>query len=346
MTQSEFFGAIESNLLQFAESRIPLPAYNLPGLLRDGERLRLIGKMVRLSSLRKLTDRDSSAPSCIRAYDLVSSRIPFSGRKRFRVFAAYSEEATEEAYRRAKFLVRKWYQESGWADAASERPFAGAMVIGSGHAWPEDLRPNADDRPFETVVFHVLAAPHERAECGMAVKTLGDANAGALIFRALIPETFEERAKRVSDYVAKLFRQESGTVTVERVADTTGVSPNDVSHIFNDLQAEGTVVIRKRNPKNHVGVLTEAARMYVEPGTASLWKRMVSKNHGAWYTQRGFCTLFSLGTGGCLVLLLTKGLEALLPEQILQYQWLLFLVGGFLVTGCLLFTIRSFVRRI
>ncbi len=346
MTQSEFFGAIESNLLQLAESRIPLPAYNLPGLLRNDGHLRLIGKMVRLTSLRKLTDRDSSAPPCIRAYDLVSSRIPFAERKRFRVFAAYSEEATEEAYRRAKFLVRKWYQESGWADAASERPFAGALVVASGQTWQKDVRPNADDRPFETVAFHVLAAPHARAECGMSVKTLGDANAGALIFRALIPETFEERAKRVSDYVAKLFRQESGTVTVERVADATGLSPNDVSHIFNDLQAEGTVVIRKRDPRHHAGVLTKAARMYVEPGTAPLWKRMVSKNQGAWYTKKDFCTLFSLGTCGYLVLLLTKCLEALLPEQILQHQWLLYLVGGFLVTGCLLLAVRALVRRI
>lgn len=346
MTQGDFFGAIESNLRQLAESRIPLPEYNLPGWLRGDGHLRLVKGMIKLKSVRKLTDRDSTAPSNVRVYDLVSSKLPFVERQRFRVFAAYAEEATAESYRQAKFLVRKWYQESGWADAASDRPFAGAMVVGSRCAWPREMRPNADDIPFEHVAFQVLAAPHARAEFGVVGVTQGDEDAGALVFRALLPETFEERSQRVVDHVERLFRQQSGTVTVERVADETGVSSDDVSNIFNDMQAKGLATIRRKDPRRHVGVMTKAECMYVEPGSAPFWKRMVSKSQGAWYTQKGFCTLLSVGTCGYLLLLMTKGLEHILPEQVMQHRWLLYAVGGLLGAGCLLLAIRAFIKRI
>ena len=346
MTQSDFFGAVESNLREQVASHMPLPEYNLPAFLRGDGHLRLVRGMVKLKNLKKLTSRDSSAPANIRVYDLVSSKIPFAERLRFRIFAAYAEEATAESYRQVKFLIRKWYQESGWADAASDRPFAGAMVVGSDQTWPKGMRPNADDLPFEHVVFHMLASPHERREFGIAEVTQGDADAGALIFRAMHPETFEERAQRVVDYVERLFRQQDGTVTVERVAEATGMSPVDVSNIFNDMQAKGLAIIRKKDPKRHVGVMTKAESMYVEPGSASAWKRMVSKSQGAWHVQKGFCALLSLGTCGYLLLLVTKALEHILPEQLMQHRWLLYAVGALLGAGCLLLVIRAFIKRI
>lgn len=292
MTQSDFFGAVESNLREQVASRMPLPDCNLPDFLQGEGCWRLVRGMVRLRDFKKLTERDSSAPANIRVYDLVSSWIPFAERLRFRVFAAYSEEATAESYRQVKFLIRKWYQESGWADSGLNRPFAGAMVVGSGQAWPKGMRPNADDLPFEHVAFHLLACPHERRELGIAEVTLGDAETGALIFRAMHPETFEERSQRVVDYVERLFRQQDGTVTVERVAEATGMSSADVSNLFNDMQAKGMAIIRKKDPRRHVGVMTKAESMHVEPGSASVWRRMASKGRGAWHVQKGFCALF------------------------------------------------------
>ena len=344
MTQSDFFGAVESNLREQVASHMPLPEYNLPAFLRGEGHLRLVRGLVRLKSLKKLTDRDSSAPANIRVYDLVSSKIPFAERLRFRVFAAYAEEATAESYRQVKFLIRKWYQESGWADASTGRPFAGAMVVGSGRAWPKGMRPNADDIPFEHVAFHLLACPHERPELGVVEVTQGDADAGALIFRAMHPETFGERAQRVVDYVERLFKWQDGTVTVERVAEATGISPADVSNIFNDMQAKGLAIIRKKDPRRHVGVMTKAERMYVEPGSASALQRMLSKSKGAWYMQKGFCVILSLGA--CVLLLMNMLFEHLLPEQVMQHRWQLYALGALLGIGCLLLAIRALIKRI
>lgn len=285
MTQGDFFGAVEDNLRRLAESGLPLPACDLPdGPCGDGGG-RLFRRFVRLREFRKLTDRDAAAPVCVRAYDLVSGGIPLFGKWRVRAFAAYSEEATEEGYRRAKFLVRKWYQESGWAGAQSDRPFAGAMVVGSGNAWPKGMSPNADDLPFEQVAFQLLAAPHERAGFGVSGATLGGGDVGAWILRALLPETFEARRRRVADCVERLFRLQDGTVTAERVASATGMPPHDVMRIFCDLQAHGVVTIRRKAIGSLVGARSEAERVYVEPGPDSLWRRLAARRRGAWFAQ-------------------------------------------------------------
>ena len=63
MTQSDFFGAVESNLREQVASHMPLPEYNLPAFLRGDGHLRLVRGMVKLKSLKKLTSRDSSAPA-------------------------------------------------------------------------------------------------------------------------------------------------------------------------------------------------------------------------------------------------------------------------------------------
>ena len=345
MTDLEFFGAIESNLRQLVESRSPLPEYNLPDLLRGEGHSRLIRGMVKLKSLKHLTRRDPDAPCNIRVYDLISSKLPVVGQQRFRVFAAYSEEATEASYRNAKYLIRSWYQKSGWAFAAADNPYCGAIVVGSGCGWPEDMRPNADDIPFEHVAFHLLTAPHKREEFGVASVTHGDAESGKLIFRALVPETFEERENRVVEYVKKMFAQQYGTVTVERVANATGVSADDVSNIFNDMQARGLAIIRRKKSKQCAGATTDAERMYVEPGTAPMWKRLVSRKRGEWYKQRGFFSLLSVGAFGYFILLFTKCFECILPGQIMRHQWLLYTIGAVLGLGCLALVIRAVVKR-
>ena len=345
MTQEVFFGSIESNLRQLVESRSSLPEYNLPSLLRGEGHARLIRGMLKIKGFENLTKRDRLIPPNIRVYDLISSKLPIIGQQRFRVFAAYSEVATEESYRYVKYHIRKWYQESGWADALSNNPYCGAIVVGSGRKWTENMRPNADDLPFEHVAFHLLAAPHKCEELGMTAITHGDAEDGALIFRALLPETFERRSERVVNYVQRLFRQRSGTVTVERVASATGVSQEDVSNIFNDMQADGCAILKKKNPKHQVGPITNAECMYVEPGCAPIWKRAVSRNHGKWYKQKGSCCLLSVGTFGYIMLLSTKLLENILPDQIMQHRWLLYTVGGILGLGCVALFIRGFFKR-
>lgn len=347
MTQDEFFGAIEGNLRILAEAKMPLPQHNLPMMLCGSGHRRFLRGLFKLVRLEEREERRGTSITNVRVYDLVSGKIPFCERMRFRVFAAYSDEATEEAYRRAKHLVRKWYQESGWATADTCCPYAGAMVVGSNSRWPEQMKPNGDGAPFEHVAFHMLACPHDRKEFGVRAECLGPANdSGSLIFRAMLPEPFEVREGRVKAFVVNQFKLpesvRGGSITVDCVAEKTGVSPDDISNIFNDMQAEGHGIIRKIKD---TGGKTDAESLCIDPGKAPMWKRLVSNNQGRWYIQKGFCSLLSVGTFGYLLLLVTKALEHLLPEHIMQHKWALLAVLFLLGTGGILLALRALFKR-
>ena len=347
MTQSEFFSGIENNLRRLTESRITLPDYNLPGLIRGEGYQAILRNMMKIKTLKKLTAKDPSTPSNVRVYDLISGGLPGVGKQKFRIFAAYVEEPTRDAYKEVKFKIRKWYQESGWADAV-DKPYAGAMVVASGKSWPDGMAPNADDIPFPQVVFHVLSAPNPNPKLGIEMATLGDADVGAVIFRAL-GEDFEASRKRVEEYVMQQFKlpesAREGHLFVEDVADKTKLSEDDVSNIFNDMQADGKLTICKANRRSGSAVKSQAAAMYVVEGAASYWKRRVSKSQGAWYTKTGFCTI-SAGTVLYLIYLVFSALKNRITDLISgDMAILLYVIGGLAVTGCLLLAIKFILRN-
>lgn len=323
MTSSEFFGAIENNLRQLAEVKIDLPQCNLPALISKDGKLSMLGGMIRLNRLEILTHRDRLAPPDVRVYDLVSMKLPMLGALRFRIFAAFAGEATPESYRNAKYRIRKWYQESGWAESRSKAAFAGAIVVGADSSWPADMRPNADDIPFAHVAFQMLTAPHERSEIGVTASRLGDGEVGETIFRALIPETFEAREQRVASHVERLFRQQCGTVTVERVAADTGMPAGDVFNIFHGLQAKGVGRIGKKRGNRRLEGLSPEEQVYIEPGSAAFWRRILSRRMGAWYRHKGVCTVVSLGALGCLMSLCGDFLKDFVIDLLCNNQLLL-----------------------
>ena len=166
MTQDEFFGPIEHNLGQLASGRGELPSYNIP---RIGILAGSVGKLkwlTRVKSFRIVSKADPGCPSNVRCYDLLSSKMPFSGRIRFRIFACYADEPTRSGYGKAKRAIRRWYQESGWANC-SEQPYAAAIVVGAASPWEPGMTPNADDMPCDNVAFRMLVASHPQPEKGI-----------------------------------------------------------------------------------------------------------------------------------------------------------------------------------
>lgn len=252
MTQDEFFGAIEHNLQQLAAAR---------------ERLPLCGW--RVHGYRCISKDDEACPRNVRCYDLVEADPLFGKPGFFRIFACYAGESTADGYRSAKFAIRKWYQESGWA-ASSERPAAAAMVVGAAAVWEQGVTPNADDMPCGNVAFRMLAAPHPERRGGICTVKDGNVASCLPVCRALVPETFDNVEKRVRDCVARLFLPDGdvvggGFLTIRRVLDELPMLSCDfIERVFEKMQAEGT---------HHMGKLPRAegretpeSRTYIQKG--------------------------------------------------------------------------------
>lgn len=250
MTQDEFFGAIEHNLQQLAAK----------GERVGGERVK---------GFRCITRGDVSCPPNVRCYDLLPGG-PESCAV-FRAFACFADDSTHEGYRRAKFAIRKWYQESGRARSC-EQPRA-ALVVGAAAQWPEGMEPNADDMPCAGVALRMLAAPHVRPEMGVAVAKSGDFGSFRAVCRALVPETFDRVERRVRDCVARLFLPDGsvlggGYLTVRRVMDELPMIPRDfVEEVFGRMQREGGHRV-ERLPRA-VGGETPESRICIKIGPPS-----------------------------------------------------------------------------
>lgn len=345
MTQNEFFGGIESNLRRLKDARITLPDYNLPGAIHGDGCQRILRHLMRVKKLKRLTEKDPTAPNNIRVFDLVSGRVPGISRLKFRVFAAFVEEPTQEAYREVKFRLRKWYQESGWADAQA-KPYAGAMVVGAAKAWPNGMTPNSDDLPFDEVEFLALSAPRLDPRQGVELATRGDPSVGDIIFRAL-GESFESQKQRVEDYVQQQFalpeEARDGRMTVAVVAGKTGVPEDDVSYIFNDFQGEGKLTVQKLKSKGR----TLAESTFVVNKPPSFWRQLVSRCQGKWYAQSGYCTLLSLGTLGLLLHLAWAPAKDMVFDCVKGHVLIsLCVVGGLAaMAGCLLVVLKFLMRN-
>ena len=230
MTQDDFFGTIENNIQQLASK---------------GERA---GKD-RVRGCRCITRGDSCCPPNVRCYDLLPNSPSSGARAVFRVFACFADESTHDGYRKAKFAIRKWYQESGRARAC-EQPRA-ALVVGASMQWPEGMEPNAEDMPCGSVAFRMLAAPHVQSEKGLRIAKAGDVRSYPAVFRALVPEAFDKVEKRVRDCVTRLFLPDGsvvggGFLTARRVMDELPMIPCDfVVEVFDKMQREGGHRIEK-----------------------------------------------------------------------------------------------------
>ena len=252
MTQEDFFGAIEHNLQQLAARRECLPQCGW-----------------RVGGYRCVTREDESCPRNVRCYDLVSVKPFFGGPEFFRVFACYADESTGNGYRAAKFAVRKWYQESGWA-ASSERPSAAAMVVGAASAWEQGLVPNADDMPCGNVAFRMLVASGPEPNGIVLTEKNGDWGAYVPVCQALVPETFDKVERRVRDCVEGLFLPNGevvggGFLTVRRVMDELPMVPGDlIGQVFGKMQAEGKYNIGELPSAE--GRETVEARRYIKRG--------------------------------------------------------------------------------
>ncbi len=226
MTREDFFGAIEHNLQQLAAK---------------GERAGACGGRVR--GFRCITRGDSCCPPNVRCYDLLPDEPGSGASAVFRVFACFADESTDGGYRKSKFEIRKWYQESGRA-AASEQPRA-ALVVGASTQWPEGMEPNAEDMPCGNVAFRMLAAPHQQPENGLRIIKSGDVQSYREVSYAMVPEMFDKVEKRVRDCVNSLLLPDGsvmggGYLTVSKVMDELPMIPCDfVVKVFYKMQQEG-----------------------------------------------------------------------------------------------------------
>lgn len=348
MTQDEFFGAIEHNLRQLAKGRGELPSYNIPriGLLAGS-----FGKLkflTRVKGCRIVSKDDFCCPPNVRCYDLFSSKMLFSGRIMFRIFACFADEPTREGYRKAKCAIRRWYQESGRADS-SEQPYAAAIVMGAASPWESGMKPNADDMPCDHVAFRMLVASHPQQEERICTAKEGDVDSCAAVCHALVPVTFDMVERAVRECVKKLFLPDGtvvggGYLTISRVRERLPMLPAVViANIFAKMQAEGTHTLR-RLPRAE-GRESLDSRLYVENRPPSWWRRLLSKGESEWYTQSRLCRLVSLGTLGSLLLLPLSVVEKISPELLFAHRWIVLAVCCGLLGLCLLLWLLGFMRR-
>lgn len=312
MTQDEFFGAIEWNLKQLIQEKAPLPEYNLP--CRNLKVVRWTRGVFRARRLLEISKTNPPAPKNVRVWDLVGMRL-FGGRPlKFRVFACYADHGDAGACKQVKFDLRKWYELSGLTGGCT-RPYSCALVIGCGEELKEDAQPTGFDLPGGTP-FEMWTWKGMRGPCA---KCFGAGTVGQVVSRAMTPEAFDRCKDRVRDAIDS---EHSGHVTVEVVAEKTGVGEDVVSNIFNDLVKSGKYVVGKLPAHTAQGERrTLAQRMYIERGTPGLLQQFAAKRRGNWYVQDGFIPAAALSVVGI-------GLLAL--EQIAAK-----VVASTLLRGCL-----------
>lgn len=335
MTQSEFFGAIKSNLDVLAQERVPLPLHNLPG--RDWATVSFLRGIFRIRKVLEL-ETAKRMPDNVRVWDLVGSRMGGGRPLKFRVFACFSDDANQEGCREAKFALRKWYQSSGLTHG-HDLPYSGVLVVGTSGIIANGRKPAGEDIP-DFVTFEMWAGSRMGSDYP-EVRTFGSQDTiGERIVHAVTPETFDSCSDRVKREVDACLRDPSftGFVTVRKIADRTGVCDKVVSSMFYDLMGSGEYSTRERKPSPGVPA-TKAELCYIEHKAPGFWEKLDAKRRGKWYVQEGprAVAAFSL-TGLCLWLLektAIKNVSQFLPS-VLDHSWLLIvlaLAGAIAVTG-------------
>ena len=352
MTQEEFFGAIEHNLQLLAAKRAELPLYNIP---RIGIFLGKFGNLKLLSRIKEFKciakGGDPQCPDNVRCYDLLSSKALFVGPIRFRVFACFADAPTAEGYRLAKRAIRRWYQQSGWANNECEMPYAAAIVVGAASPWEDGLTPNAVDPPSANVniAFRMLAASSPQPGNGMVIEKEGDVGACIIVYQALVPETFDKVERRVRDCVENLFLPNGdviggGYLTVRKVMDRLPKIPYKVIvNIFVKMQGEGNY--RKDLLPKDAGRELDEQRVYLEKRPPSFLKKWLSRLEPEWYTQNRVSRLVGLGSVGALLTVPLQLFEHFIPDLIMPYRFMIFLVVSSLLGVCLILWLWFLLRR-
>ena len=216
MNANDFFGGIKNNLDHLVEAS-----------RADAE--------TRFTKVVSLTDKQPNVPNGVQVYDLHVTRKDSADK--FRVFAAFVDEPSPEAYCDVKFRIRIWYQNSGWA-FAQQPPYAGALTIGAAKAWPTGMMPNANDVPFSKVNFQMLSASSEKDAGGWNSVFFGNHQNDAVILRALGEDFFLQK-QRVEDCRNGLLRC-GVEFTAKHVAERMNVPEDAVRHILDELQGKGS----------------------------------------------------------------------------------------------------------
>ena len=335
LTQDQFFGAIQSNFRDLARNCPPsVPQNRLHGVWRLAGHSVLMGFWTKLSAKMKcITDGDRDARTNLRAYDLYTP-LGLNGRRlRFRVVAYFIEgEPTVETYRLAKRRVLAWHnRRTDNGRSARERFDFGALVIGSSRPWAADVAANGCDMP-EEADFQLLAAPSREKTLGLDVsRRMGDYDEGRVFFRALEPESFDDRRNRV---LAEVDKAAAGSaISPREISDRTGVPLDDVKNMFVEFQGSGRITL-----VNHDGMAVKRSL------GAFSWKRIKSQAKGRWYGRKSPYAAVTVGVGGLLSILIGVT-EKILPHQLLAHRWLLVSFGLIAICWLAFFGLGALIRK-
>lgn len=337
LTQDQFFGAIHSNLKDLVRNCPPaVPRNRLHGAWHLAARSVLFGAWTKLSvKVKCITDGDREARTNMRAYDLHTPPGLNGSRLRFRVVAYFIEgEPTMETYRLAKRRVLAWHnRRTDNGRSPRERFDVGALVIGSSRPWETDVAANGSDMP-EEADFQLLVAPSRGgAVTGLDVsRRMGDYDEGRVFFRALEPESFDDRRNRVLAEIDK--EPLEAVISPNQISARTGVPLDDVWNMFNEFQGSGRITLLDDSNcmavKHNLGLFS--------------WKRLRSQSKGRWYGQKSPYAAVTFGITGMLSLLIGVA-EKILPHQLMAHRWL-FVTIGLLTIGCLaVFGLGALFRR-
>ena len=336
LTQDQFFGAIQSNLGDLARNCPPaVPQNRLHGAWRLAAHSVLLGFWTKLSvKVKCITDGDCDVRTNLRAYDLYTPPGLNGRRLRFRVVAYFIEgEPTAETYRLAKRRVLAWHnRRTDNGRSVRERFDFGALVIGSPCPWAADVTANGCDMP-EEADFQLLAAPfRDERTPGLDVsRRMGDYDEGRVFFRALEPESFDDRRNRVLAEVEKA--PDGAVISSREIADRTGVPLDDVRNMFEEFQGAGRVTLAK----------TEGMAVKRNPGMFSL-KRIRSQAKGRWYGRKSTYAAVTVGVSGLLSILIGVT-EKILPHQLLAHRWLFVSFGVLAICWLAFFGFGALIRR-
>lgn len=320
MDKSAFFSSLEWNLGRLAAEAAPLPECGLPS--RYLKAIKMFGGVFRARRLDRVSDTNPPAPADVKVWDLVGKRLLGGRPLKFRVFACYSESADPEEFRKVKFELRKWYQLCG-LNSGHDLPYSGALVIGSGETIGEGAVPKGVDLP-ECVVIEMWACSGGTAP---KFRTFGD-GVGQVVTQALVPETFAECEKRVIRAVKDEVGFGKGHVTVESVAEKTGVGEGVISNIFMSMVACGDYSLGKLPSRKECGGhRTKAQRMYIERRIPGFFQRLMARKMGKWYVQDGFVSVCAFSAVGALLWLADKFAFKFLSEPVISHPSAALCVG-------------------
>jgi len=116
-----------------------------------------------------------------------------------------------------------------------------------------------------------------------------------------------------------------------------------VVNIFVKMQGEGNY--RKGLLPKDVGRELDEQRVYLEKGAPSFLKKWLSRLEPEWYTQNRVSRLVGLGSIGALLTVPLQLFEHFVPDLIMPYRFMIFLVVSCLLGVFLILWLWFLLRR-